>query len=77
MVCQFVMKPNHLRKRPHKLFGSIFKRAVQNLSPFSRSFCEGALYASTLPRQLLSKSNLEKTLLEQLEPVRSELNHLN
>jgi hypothetical protein len=23
----FCMKPNHLRKRPHKLFGLIYKRA--------------------------------------------------
>jgi len=29
------MKPNHLRKRPHKLFGSIFKRAVKIFWPLS------------------------------------------
>jgi len=56
------MKPNHLRKRPHKLFGSIFKRAL-----LSQPFLPGSeLYASKVPRQQLFKINYEKLLSQQI-----------
>ncbi|RBP47006.1 hypothetical protein DFR28_1147 [Arenicella xantha] len=55
------MKPNHLRKRPHKLFGLIFKRAFPEHNPALAVVQGGsALYASLTSRQLLIKTNFKK-----------------
>ena len=54
-------KPNHLRKRPQKLFGLIFKRAFPEHNPVLTVVQGGsALYASLGSRQHLFKTNLRK-----------------
>lgn len=58
----FVMKTNHLRKRPHKLFGSIFKRAFPEHNPALTVVQGGsALYASVTSRQHVFKTNFKNS----------------